>query len=65
MAYAETAFDPAQYTEEELREIDTLIHMHLTKTEEGTVLYDENGIYSSDESRLENIPVSLYVPFLT
>ena len=45
MAYAETAFDPAQYTEEELREIDTLIHMHLTKTEEGTVLYDENGIY--------------------
>ncbi|MDD6050067.1 MAG: hypothetical protein PUC00_02155 [Clostridiales bacterium] len=45
MAYAETAFDPAQYTEEELREIDTLIHMHLTKTEEGTVLYDDNGIY--------------------
>lgn len=45
MAYAETAFDPSQYTEEELREIDTLIHMHLTKTEEGTVLYDENGIY--------------------
>ena len=45
MAYAETAFDPAQYTEEELREIDTLIHMHLSKTEEGTVLYDDNGIY--------------------
>lgn len=45
MASAETVFDPSQYTEEELREIDTLIHMHLTKTEEGTVLYDENGIY--------------------
>ena len=45
MAYAESIFDPSQYTEEELREIDTLIHMHLTKTEEGTVLYDDNGIY--------------------
>lgn len=45
VASAETAFDPTQYTEEELSGIDNLIHMHQAKTEEGTVLYDENGIY--------------------
>lgn len=45
-ATAEDAnFIPSQYTNEELDRIDSLIHTHLSKTEEGTVLYDENGIY--------------------
>lgn len=44
-ASAETAFDPSQYTMDELKEINNIIMSKLLKTEKGDVIYDKDGVY--------------------
>ena len=44
-ATAETAFDPSQYTMDELKEINNIIMSNLLKTEKGDVIYDKDGVY--------------------
>ena len=44
-ASAEVDFDPSQYSVEELKEIQLMIHAALPKAEGAQVVYDKDGIY--------------------
>jgi len=43
-ALADVQFDPSNYTKEELLTIDAMITSYLRNTNEGNIIYDENGI---------------------